>query len=100
MRGETGAAAICDVQFAVTYKHQGLAVEQLSYEVVVGFDPLEAQDHNAPEEQNQNVLQHGDGAVIDGAADDATEYIVLNLVGGVRGRKVSLSADVDDEGEG
>ena len=48
MRGETGAAAICDVQFAVAYKHQGLAIEQLSYEVVVGLNPFEAQNHNAP----------------------------------------------------
>ena len=85
MRGETHAAAVLDAQLPVIHDDQGLTVQKLSDCVVIGLNPLEAYNHDAPDEQNQDVLQNGDSAVIDGAADHTTEYIVLNLIACIRG---------------
>lgn len=37
-------------------------------------------DHQRPDEHNDQELKDGDGLVVDDPADDATEYVILNLV--------------------
>ena len=63
---------------------------------VILFYPFQCQHQRAPYTQNPDVIQNLNAIVINDASNDATQYIVLNLIAGRWRRQITFSGNVDD----
>ena len=80
-------------------QHGGTAVDEVLDRTAVHLEIFQNQHEQRPRDQHEQEVQNGDGVVVDHAADDAAENVVLHLIGrGVR-REVALAEQVDLEDE-
>ena len=96
MSAQTNFLTIFNVDFSIINDYQCSAVYELLCFHVILFYPLQRQHQRAPYAQNPDVVQNLNAIVINNAADDATQHIVLHLVAGRRWRQMSFSGNIDD----
>ena len=85
--------------FAALDQDGGTAVDEVLDRTAVHLEIFQNQHEQRPGNQYEQEVQNGDGVVVDHAADDAAEDVVLHLIGrGVR-REVALAEQVDLEDE-
>ena len=82
MSAQANFFAIFNVDFSIINDYQRLAVYQLLCSHVILFYPFQRQHQRAPYTQNPDVIQNLNAIVINDASNDATQYIVLNLIAG------------------
>lgn len=99
MSAQTNFLAIFNVDFSIINDYQRPTVDQLLCFHVILLYPFQCQHQRAPYAQNTDVVQNLNAIVINNAADDATQHIVLHLVAGRRWRQITFSGNVDDYGQ-
>ena len=99
MREHSVPHALIHEDFAALDQDGGTAVDEVLDRTAVHLEIFQNQHEQRPRDQHEQEVQNGDGVVVDHAADDAAEDVVLHLIGrGVR-REVALAEQVDLEDE-
>ena len=96
MSAQTDFLAILNVDFSIINDNQRPAVDQLFCFHVILLYPFQCQHQRAPYTQNTDVIQNLNAIVINNAANDAAQHIVLHLIAGRRRRQITFSRNVDD----
>ena len=79
--------------------HGGTAVDEVLDRTTVHLEIFQNQHEQRTRDHHEQEVQNRDGVVVDHAADDAAEDVVLHLIGrGVR-REVALAEQIDLEDE-
>ena len=95
MREETMPHALINLELPSLDKPGGSAVDEALDRGTVGFQIFQDQHEQRPRNENEQKVQNRDSVVVDDAADNAAEYIVLHLIGRRVRRKVALAEQVD-----
>lgn len=99
MREHSVPHTLIHEDFAALDQDGGTAVDEVLDRTAVHLEIFQNQHEQCPRDQHKQEVQNGDGVVVDHAANDAAENIVLHLIGrGVR-REVALAEQVDLEDE-
>ena len=96
MSTQTNFLAIFNVDFSIVNDYQRPAVYQLLCFHVILLYSFQCQHQRAPYTQNPDVIQNLNAIVINDASNDATQYIVLNLIAGRWRRQITFSGNIDD----
>ncbi len=96
MSAQTNFLTIFNVDFSIINDDQRPAVYELLCFHVILLYPFQCQHQRAPYTQNPDVVQNLNAIVINDAADDTTQHIVLHLIAGRRWRQITFSGNIDN----
>ena len=78
---------------------KGNTVQNLLHFYIVHLHIAKKQNQTAPNRQHRQIFPNLDVVVINYAADNATQYIVLHRIGGCAGCQIAFSGNVNDKNQ-
>ena len=99
MGGKSQLFAVIIEYNALIHYGKGNTVQDLLHFHIVHLHIAKKQNQTAPNRQHRQIFPNLDVVVINYAADNATQYIVLHRIGGCAGCQIAFSGNVNDKNQ-